>query len=277
MPSSGFEALASEQVPNEALEEQAEGENLDAIFSAAFLDGVRRVLDVGCGTGFLARRLARTLGSEGLVYGLDVSRDHVEHARLLAGRESVSNVHFIEGDFLAGDCGLPADFDLVIEKYLLMHQVSQRRVHAFLARMRSRARPGGRVALIEPDVNFGAERHPPPPEPLASVLPRIVDYYRRHELIEWRCGLHLFHHLHEAGFSAVKVSLVDGRIISGGAPRALVEHGCRSVEELVEPCLTEMGMAGKTALVAGQWREYLRGPTSFLYTPIFLGEGTIDS
>ena len=101
--------------------------------------------------------------------------------------------------------------------------------------------------MIEPDVNFGAERHPPSPEPLASVLPRIVDYYRRHELIEWRCGLHLFHHLHEAGFSAVKVTLVDGRIISGGAPRALVEHGCRSVEELVEPCLTEMGMAGKIA------------------------------
>lgn len=277
MPRPGFEALASEQVPNEALEEQAEGENLEAVFSATFLGGVRRVLDVGCGTGFLARRLARALGSAGLVYGVDISRSHVEHARLLADREAVSNVRFIEGDFLAGDCGLPADFDLVIEKYLLMHQVSQGRVNGFLARMRDRVRPGGRVALIEPDVNFGAERYPPPPEPLASVLPRIVDYYRRHELIEWRCGLHLFHHLHAAGFSGVKVSLVDGRIISGGAPRALVEHGCRSVEELVEPCLTEMGMAGKTALVARQWREYLREPTSFLYTPIFLGEGTAGS
>jgi hypothetical protein len=166
---------------------------------------------------------------------------------------------------------------LVIEKYLLMHLVPRRREGALLARMRDSLRRGGRVALIEPDVNFGAERYPLPPEPLASVLPRIVDYYRRHDLIEWRCGLQLFHHLRQAGFSAVKVSLVDGRILSGGSPRPLVEHGCRDVEELIEPCLAEMGMIEKTAMVAKQWRDYLRDPASFLYTPIFLGEGTQDS
>jgi SAM-dependent methyltransferase len=276
-PKPGFEALSNEHVSNEALEDQAQGENLEALFSAAFLSGVRRVLDVGCGTGFLARRIARALGPEATVYGVDISGTHIERARFLAGEEAVSHVRFIEGDFLSGDCNLPADFDLVIEKYLLMHQVPRKRHGALLARMRDHARPGGRIALIEPDVNFGAERYPPPPEPLASVLPRIVEHYRRLDLIEWRCGLQLFHHLRQAGFAAVKVSLIDGRIICGGAPRALVEHGCRNAEELIEPCLEEMGMAEKTEMVAQQWRDYLRDPGSFLYTPIFLGEGTKSS
>jgi len=282
----GYDTLANEGVSNDTLEEQAEGENLDAIVAALPLNGVRTVLDIGCGTGALTRRIARVLESAGsrsqgdevetLVYGVDISRDHVEGARRLADVQGLRNVRFLEGDFLHGDIDdhLPADVDLIVEKYLLMHVVLQEKHHALLAGMQRRLRPGGRVALIEPDVNFGGDRYPPPPEPLASVLPRIVEYYRRQRLIEWRCGPQLFHHLREAGYADVRVTLVDGRIIAGGTPAALVEHASRDVEALIEPCLVEMGIGDRLVLVAEQWRAYLRQPASLLYTPIFLGVGT---
>jgi len=36
-----------------------------------------------------------------------------------------------------------------------------------------------------------------------------------------------------------------------------------------------MNMSGAAAEVARQWREYLRGPENFLYTPVFLGAGLV--
>lgn len=277
MASQGYETLSNQGVANETLDDQAQGENLDALVAALPLAGCRKVLDVGCGTGALTRRIARALGPAGLVYGVDVSPRHVEHARRTAREEGASNLRFVAADFLSPDCGLPRDFDLVVEKYLLMYEAPQGREKAFLARMRDSARPGGRIALIEADVNFGGERHPPPPEPLASVLPRIVEYYRRQGLIEWRCGLQLFHHLRQAGLRDVHVTLAEGRIIAGGSPRALVRHAGRDVEELIRPCLEELGIAEKVSLAAAQWREYLSDPASFLYTPIFVGVATAGS
>jgi SAM-dependent methyltransferase len=277
MPSPGYETLSNQGVSNQTLEDQAQGENLDAIVAALPLAGSRKVLDVGCGTGALTRRIALSLGTAGLVYGVDVSPHHIEHARRMARNEGLSNLRFVEADFLSEDCGLPRDFDLVVEKYLLMYEVPQGRDKVFLARMRDCTRPGGKVALIEADVNFGGERHPPPPEPLASVLPRIVEYYRRKGLIEWRCGLQLFHHLRQAGLRDVKVTLAEGRIIAGGSPPALVQHASRDVDELIRPCLEEMGLVGESSHVATQWREYLSDPASFLYTPIFVGEATVRS
>jgi ubiquinone/menaquinone biosynthesis C-methylase UbiE len=46
--------------------------------------GVRpgqRVLEVGCGTGYLARLLAQAVGPRGLVVGIDPSREMITDAR----------------------------------------------------------------------------------------------------------------------------------------------------------------------------------------------------
>lgn len=273
----GYDTLSNQEVSNETLDDQARGENLAALVSALPLDGVRKMLDVGCGTGALTLALARALGPEAEVVGVDVTADHIAHARKAAATAGVDTVRFLQADILAEDSGLPGDFDLAVEKYLLMYQVPLLREGLFLKRMRDLVKPGGRVALFEADIDFGGERYPPPPEPLASLLPRVVEVYRRTGRIEWRCGIQLFHHMRAAGFHPIEVTLVDGRIVAGGRPRALVEHGCREVEELLAPCVEEMGLSDAEAKrAARQWRDYLRDPGTFLYTPIFLGLGTVD-
>jgi ubiquinone/menaquinone biosynthesis C-methylase UbiE len=80
-----------------------------------FVDGAR-VLDVGCGTGVLTRRLAR-LPKVGSVVGVDVAPSLLDRARNLC---TDSNIVFQEGDAMA----LPfpdGSFDLVVLDSTLSH------------------------------------------------------------------------------------------------------------------------------------------------------------
>lgn len=276
MRATGYEALSNELVDNGKLELQAEGENTQALIDALPLGGVRSVLDVGCGSGAMTRALARRLGPDVDVCGLDVSPGHVGYARRLAAEGGLPNVRYVLGDILAAPAGRAERFDLVFEKYVLMAMAPRRLGGPFLSGMRGRARPGGRVVCIEADINFGQERFPPPPRDLARVLRRVVTYYRRRGLIEWRCGVRLYSLLKRAGFSRVEVKLVDGRVIAGGRPAQLAEHDSIDVEQLLRPCLEEMGLGGQTDFYARRWREYLFGPDNFLYTPVFMGVGAAD-
>src|SRR5688500_291223 len=55
------------------------------------------VLDVGCGTGRLARDVGR-VASNGSVLGVDLSTKMLERARRRAAEEHVANVAFVHGD-----------------------------------------------------------------------------------------------------------------------------------------------------------------------------------
>ena len=57
-----------------------------------------RVVDLGCGFGDTAQRLASLVGEGGEVLGIDVSEPFVEMARKEAGEAGVENVRFAVGD-----------------------------------------------------------------------------------------------------------------------------------------------------------------------------------
>ena len=65
--------------------------NHDAVISALRTHRARRIVDVGCGTGILAARIARELSPE-LVYGCDPSDGMLEKARARA-----ADVRWIQG------------------------------------------------------------------------------------------------------------------------------------------------------------------------------------
>jgi SAM-dependent methyltransferase len=83
-------------------------DDLDAYAELARESGARTVLDIGCGTGTFALRLA----GEGLVViGVDPSAASLEIARAKAGADQVRWVHGVAGDVASasGDLPLPAD------------------------------------------------------------------------------------------------------------------------------------------------------------------------
>jgi SAM-dependent methyltransferase len=101
----------------------------------------RRVLDVGCGTGFLALRFAE-LGHT--VTGVDFSPEMIGRARRNA-EQAAQEIDFRVGDATALDCPDETQ-DLVVARHLIWALPDPQRGVAEWLRV---LRPGGRLALIE--------------------------------------------------------------------------------------------------------------------------------
>ena len=111
-----------------------------------------RVLDVGTGTGIVARLAAPAVGPAGSVAGLDASPAMLSVARAAATEEGLI-IDWYEGQAEA----LPypdESFDLVLSQFALMFFADQQ---SALTEMRRVLTPGGRVAL---SVFEGIDRHP---------------------------------------------------------------------------------------------------------------------
>jgi 27-O-demethylrifamycin SV methyltransferase len=123
--------------------EEATGELTSLMIQATQLSPGQRVLDVGCGSGAPARRLATEHGVE--VLGITTSRIGVESATLESARLGVPGVTFEQRDGTAN--GLPdASFDRawVLESSHLM--ADRRGLISECARI---LKPGGRIALCD--------------------------------------------------------------------------------------------------------------------------------
>lgn len=126
-----------------------------------------RVLDVGCGTGIVARQAAARLGSSGSVTGLDLSPNMLAFARVAAEREGLT-IEWREGN--AEQLPFPeSSFDLVLCQFALMFVPNKA---AALAEMRRVVTEDGRVLV---NVWQSLDRHP--------------FYQTLHEVIQKRLGL----------------------------------------------------------------------------------------
>jgi len=111
-----------------------------------------RVLDVGCGTGVVAREVSRRLGADVTVVGLDASPGMLEVARAESARAALP-IQWREGR--AESLPFPdGAFDLVVCQFALMFFADR---SAALGEMRRALAPGGRVAI---HVFQGIGRHP---------------------------------------------------------------------------------------------------------------------
>ena len=116
-----------------------------ALILAAGVRAGQRVLDVGCGTGYFARLMARTVGPGGLVVGVDPSESMIGYARRKGGTS-------VKCEFQVGTAQalpVPTDhFDVVTTSLVMHHLPDDLRVRA-LQEMWRVLRPGGRLLVAE--------------------------------------------------------------------------------------------------------------------------------
>jgi ubiquinone/menaquinone biosynthesis C-methylase UbiE len=102
-----------------------------------------RILDVGCGTGYLTRILSPVAGPGGHVTGLDPSPAMIDHA---TGRAPANCAYVVgEGQHLPFPDG---SFDLVVSSLAVHHMPREARPEA-LRQMFRVLRPGGRLLIAE--------------------------------------------------------------------------------------------------------------------------------
>ena len=102
-----------------------------------------QVLDVGCGCGDTSLELARRVGPEGGVLGLDISAPMLEVARGRAEAAGARNLAFHEAD--AQIAALPGGRDAVFSRFGVMFFADPT---AAFANLRSALRPGGRLGFV---------------------------------------------------------------------------------------------------------------------------------
>ena len=125
--------------------EREKEEDVDRMVASLALAPGQRVADVGAGTGYVARKLARAVGPSGRVFAVDVQPQMVALLRELAARERLSQIEPVLGT--ATDLPLPpasVDLAILVDVY---HELE----HPFevLAATVRAVRPGGRVVFVE--------------------------------------------------------------------------------------------------------------------------------
>ncbi len=205
------------------------------------------VLDVGCGPGAITAGIAKIVGAEGLVVGVDRDQDALERAR----REyaDVANLSFHTGDVLSLE--FDRRFDIVTAARTL--QWTDNPALA-VAQMMKAAKPGGRVIVLD----YNHENNAWLPDPPAEFRSFYAAFLKWRGSNGWNnrmaeCLPDLFR---AAGLSDVEVH-VDDEVTTRGDPdfeeaSAVWPH----VVEVLGPRMVAAGFLTDDERLAAQ-RRYL--------------------
>lgn len=230
--------------------------------STALLDRVglrpgQSAIDLGCGPRGILDLLADRVTPGGRVVGLDADPAHTAMAAEFVSDRSLTGVEIVTAD--ARHTGLPsASFDLVHARTLLINLTEPAQVMAEMVRL---AKPGGRVAVTEPDTEH-ALCYPPLP-----AFDRMGEIFRvalcRHgaDPTIGRRAPELFR---QAGLTGVGVESRTQMYAPGNSRRTVRLDLVRAMR----PKLVEMGLASTEELdeLDATIRPHLEDPRTVVMT-----------
>ena len=210
--------------------------------SAALLDraGLRpgqAAIDLGCGPRGILDLLAARVSPDGRVVGLDADPAHTAMAAEFASNRTLSGVEIVTAD--ARHTGLPAgSFDLVHARTLLINLPDPAAVVTEMVRL---AKPGGAVAVAEPDTE-----HPLcyPPNPAFDRICAIFQVAFSRNGANPAIGRRVPELFRDAGLTDVKVESRTQMYPPGNSRRTVRLDLVRAMR----PQIVEMGLASAAEL-----------------------------
>ena len=172
----------------------------EPIFRRHPLPQAPRILDVGCGTGEIASRLAPLFPSASYL-GIDLEESHLEKARA-KNAQLGDRVRFQHGDAMYLPFG-DAEFDFAVSRHLLQAIPDARRVLGEMVRV---LKPGGRLHLISED--YGMLWCHPTELDSDGFWQRIPNLYGPAIGCDLHVGRKMFTHLTDLGLREIKVDFI---------------------------------------------------------------------
>ena len=207
-----------------------------------------RVLDVGCGFGDTAQRIAGLVGDDGEVLGVDASPRFIETARQEAADAGVGNVRFAVAD--VETASFDQRFDFAFSRMGTMFFANP---VAAMRNVRRALRPGGRLVMVvwrskvENEWMYRAQ----------TITERFVS--KPDEYDEPTCG--------PGPFSMANADTTSGILLSAGFEGVALRR-CdepikigSDVEEAVELVMS-LGPAGEILRLAGERAAHLHEPVA---------------
>lgn len=157
---------------------EREGEERpDAAVAALGLKPGMTVADLGAGTGYYSRRIAREVGPAGRVYAVDVQPEMLALLRQKAGAAGLTNIVTVQAT--EQDPKLPVgaiDLVVMVDVY---HELAW--PHEVMQALLASLRPGGRIAFLE----YRAEDPKVPIKPLHKMTEAQVRKEAELHGLEW--------------------------------------------------------------------------------------------
>ena len=187
------EAQRAAQRMEARAKESASAAMFDALVKPLLKPDVARVLELGCGTAALSRRIAQKL-PQATIRAVDKSQGMIDAATQLARAEGHANIEFETVDISAG---LPkaAPTDLVISSVVVAY-LDDDQTTALIAAAKDTLAPGGVLAFLEQDLQTDALYFPD-----NDLLKRVFAKDRRQLKKTQTLGLRPA--LREAGFADI--------------------------------------------------------------------------
>jgi ubiquinone/menaquinone biosynthesis C-methylase UbiE len=216
------------------------------------LTGGMRVLDVGCGSGDVARIAAEVVGPSGSVVGIDRDEEAVLAARVRAKEQDIKNVVFHTGEIDA-DTEQGA-FDALVGRFVLMHQPRPGRTLVAASRA---VRAGGVIVILESQMASLLDgRHSFP-------WSRLYD-----DVVRWKCrvvaaagadiesGLRLRRTFQEAGLPEPFMRMEA--CLAGGSKNLIYKYMAESIRSML-PMAAQREIDGFTVEEVDTLEARLRG------------------
>jgi len=215
------------------------------------LEGIQKILDVGCGTGVVGIDLVNLIPSAQFV-GVDIEYSILQVAKgnIPAG---------VVSSFVSGDAyHLPFDktsFDLVACQYVLQHLNRPARA---LEEMRRVSRPGGQIIIFEFDDRTGFS-YPPSPRELDDLFQAKIALIER-KGGDRSMGRKLYHLLFSAGWRDIEVKIIPDIWQGSADRRGALESTYLSFTQLKSQLIAE-NLISETTFDVGlkQLYDYYQG------------------